>query len=526
MTEKLRVVVADDESFICNMLARIIRWDELGLTLAGTAHDGAELLEVIAAENPDIAVTDISMPKMDGLEVIRSVRESGGRCRFIIISGYQHYRYACNTLRYDVDDYLVKPVDETELNTALALIARSLRSTDDPAAARSERTRRAAFVEEGMYALRTEPRTIEELNAAWGLRLRPGVFRVAFTKLERSRQEEDVSSVVAKLRSVTESVLAPLCMELVCSESDEGVLALANYAPERAREVDHSLELLLEKARSVVGMFGGMGATVCAGEPETDAAQLARARLSVRDAEWARIFYGTGRVVSAGELPSVANEAVRLKREELLGEFTAAFRALDGDALRRSAESLFSFPMNVLRSRETREFIRTLLDTFLEVNRARLAAFDEPEHAVREMRRKLDNCTRVTEYIPAFQRVFTEEMERIRSFELARERGVLETLERQLAACGGTLPGLHSAAAAAGLEPEALRELLLRRTGGDYAAFAAEKRIEHAKAHLRAGRKPDRALAAELGFSGEREFKREFKRLVGVAPAQYARIFR
>ena len=188
MTERLRVVIADDEPFICNMLSRIIRWDELGLTLAGTAHDGEALLELIAAEKPDIAVTDISMPKMDGLEVIRSVRESGGRCRFIIISGYQHYRYACNTLHYDVDDYLVKPVDETELNGALALIARSLRGPAAPAAARSERTRRAAFVEEGMYALQSAPQPLGELHAAWQLRLRPGVFRVVFTKLERSRR--------------------------------------------------------------------------------------------------------------------------------------------------------------------------------------------------------------------------------------------------------------------------------------------------------------------------------------------------
>jgi two-component system response regulator YesN len=66
-----RVVLADDEQLICTLLTEIIRWDELGLELAGVAHTGRELWQEIVDKRPDIVITDICMPEMDGIELVR-----------------------------------------------------------------------------------------------------------------------------------------------------------------------------------------------------------------------------------------------------------------------------------------------------------------------------------------------------------------------------------------------------------------------------------------------------------------------
>ena len=68
--DRIRIVIADDEQNICEMLKRLIRFDDLGLELIGMVSNGEDLRNVIVKEKPDIVITDIHMPVMDGLEVI------------------------------------------------------------------------------------------------------------------------------------------------------------------------------------------------------------------------------------------------------------------------------------------------------------------------------------------------------------------------------------------------------------------------------------------------------------------------
>lgn len=97
----------------------MICWEELGLEFTGFAHNGQELLQKIQEHRPAIVITDISMPVMDGIELIRQTRYLNIPCRFIIVSGYKQFEYAHNALKYAVDDYILKPISETELNQAL-----------------------------------------------------------------------------------------------------------------------------------------------------------------------------------------------------------------------------------------------------------------------------------------------------------------------------------------------------------------------------------------------------------------------
>lgn len=108
MSEKLRVLIADDEPMVCVVVKKCIHWEELGLELAGVASDGQELMDLIKKEKPDIVITDISMPELSGLDLIENVRKEGAACRFIIISGYRQFEYARKALKNSVDDYLFR----------------------------------------------------------------------------------------------------------------------------------------------------------------------------------------------------------------------------------------------------------------------------------------------------------------------------------------------------------------------------------------------------------------------------------
>ena len=89
-----KVLIVDDEKRIGELIRSLIHWEELSLTCVGLKTDGEMAWETIREERPDIVITDIRMPVMSGLEMIRKTREEGIRVDFIVMSGYQEFEYA------------------------------------------------------------------------------------------------------------------------------------------------------------------------------------------------------------------------------------------------------------------------------------------------------------------------------------------------------------------------------------------------------------------------------------------------
>ena len=122
-----RVLIADDEHKVGLLIKRLIEWEPLELECVGLVRDGETAYERIVEEKPDIVITDIRMPGMSGLELIEKVTGMGLRPHFIVISGYKYFEYAQQAIKYGVEDYLLKPVDETELNEILRKICETER---------------------------------------------------------------------------------------------------------------------------------------------------------------------------------------------------------------------------------------------------------------------------------------------------------------------------------------------------------------------------------------------------------------
>ncbi|WP_339272401.1 response regulator [Paenibacillus sp. FSL W8-0426] len=116
----LKVLLVDDEMFVRKGMHELIDWHGLGMEIAGEAENGLEALDRAECLQPDVIITDIRMPVLDGLELIRSVVKSPNlEPVFIIISGYHDFKYAQQAIRYGVQDYILKPIDEEEMTATL-----------------------------------------------------------------------------------------------------------------------------------------------------------------------------------------------------------------------------------------------------------------------------------------------------------------------------------------------------------------------------------------------------------------------
>lgn len=112
---QFRAVLADDEISILKGLEDAVDWAALGIKVVALARNGKEALNAIIEHKPDVAVIDIKMPEISGLEVIQRIRDSGIQTDFIILSGYDDFSYAKEAIRYGAKAYLLKPLNNLEL---------------------------------------------------------------------------------------------------------------------------------------------------------------------------------------------------------------------------------------------------------------------------------------------------------------------------------------------------------------------------------------------------------------------------
>ncbi|RCW74782.1 response regulator transcription factor [Saliterribacillus persicus] len=118
------VFIVDDDVFVRKGIISLIDWEKCGFTVCGQADDGEDALLQIDHLQPDLVITDIRMPVLDGLGLIQGISKTMEKQPyFIIISGYNDFKYAQKALRFGVQDFILKPVDQEELETTLLKVA-------------------------------------------------------------------------------------------------------------------------------------------------------------------------------------------------------------------------------------------------------------------------------------------------------------------------------------------------------------------------------------------------------------------
>ncbi|MFW5629543.1 MAG: response regulator transcription factor [Acetivibrio ethanolgignens] len=123
----MKVLLVDDEMIAIKMLKKLIPWGELGLELMGYAKDGNEAYQMVLKEMPDIIITDIRMGNMDGLQLVERVFNLSKNVKILLTSAYADFDFAKEAIRLGCSDYILKPVDEDELEEALRKMIEDIR---------------------------------------------------------------------------------------------------------------------------------------------------------------------------------------------------------------------------------------------------------------------------------------------------------------------------------------------------------------------------------------------------------------
>ncbi len=116
----LKVLVVEDEEMIRKGIVLTVDWQNLGCSVVAEAANGIEALRACQQYDPDLIITDLKMPQMDGIEMLQQLRAQGSRAVVIILPAYNDFTYAQSALRLGAVDYLLKPFHDGELESAIA----------------------------------------------------------------------------------------------------------------------------------------------------------------------------------------------------------------------------------------------------------------------------------------------------------------------------------------------------------------------------------------------------------------------
>jgi two-component system response regulator YesN len=125
----LKVMIVDDEPWVLEGLRTMVDWEKFGFEVCGEALNGPDALRLIEEQKPDVVLTDINIPVFNGLELITRLNESMVKPpKFVVLSGYDDFQYARTALRQRVEQYLLKPVDEEEIEALLSRLSQLIQN--------------------------------------------------------------------------------------------------------------------------------------------------------------------------------------------------------------------------------------------------------------------------------------------------------------------------------------------------------------------------------------------------------------
>ncbi|MFD3262287.1 response regulator [Paenibacillus lentus] len=172
LNNRWKVLIADDEFIIREGIRESVDWEKLRLQVVAEAEDGEEALELAVYHQIDILLVDLNMPIMNGIELMKHVREELPDCKIVIITGHDEFTYAQTAIRLQVKDYILKPANPTQLEKVLCQVRDELEEeasqqqhlqTASRQISKSYPLLRERFCQEWMEGSMTEEEIVEQL---------------------------------------------------------------------------------------------------------------------------------------------------------------------------------------------------------------------------------------------------------------------------------------------------------------------------------------------------------------------------
>ncbi|OPH50694.1 DNA-binding response regulator [Paenibacillus ferrarius] len=332
-----KLLLVDDEEDVREGVVREVDWDAIGFEVVETAENGREALEMVERLQPDLVVTDIQMPFMNGLQLAEAIRERFPTIKLIILTGHDEFEYAQKAIKLHIDEYVLKPFSAQEVIHALlkvkAQIQKEVAHREDVQLLKEHYRKSMPVLKENFLATlmnRKLPRDeVYEKAANYGIDLSGNGYVVAVLSIDGMLIHEDdlenrselAKSVSLKysedqalkyfaLLNITEEIAEKHGLGLVFMHNDEVVVLGARESRDRDTALQETMKML-EEVRQNVEKYLKFTLTVGIGTVMNDVTKLS---YSYEDAVLAldyRLILGNNRIICIDDVEKRAVEKIR-----------------------------------------------------------------------------------------------------------------------------------------------------------------------------------------------------------------------
>ncbi len=303
--EPYRVLLVDDEEDIRVGIGRKMDWAGLGFALVGEAENGQEALELAEQLKPDVVLTDIKMPFMDGLELCQVLTQRLPATKFIIFSGFDDFEYAKQAIRMNVSEYILKPINAVELSNVLQTLKQQL---DSQRAERQDMETLRQRYRESLPVLRelffthlldgrVRPEQIAERAARYEIDLQGSAWIAALMHFEEGEEGRELLAFSVE-RLFQENFHLDGCHPRSFFYNDS-IALLASFSGElQIYAFTEELNRVCKLAKSYLGI----SLTVGVGEPCVSPGELHNSAIGAKNALDYRVLMGAGKAIYIGDL--------------------------------------------------------------------------------------------------------------------------------------------------------------------------------------------------------------------------------
>lgn len=532
----MQVVIIDDEPIICDLICRLVAWEKLGLKLAGVANDGIRGLELLRQHKPEIAIIDIRIPEIDGISLIRQTNELGLGTHFLVISGYKNFEYAQQALCLNVSNYLVKPINEKELNASLEKMCCGIRDTKSKSKyidnLQTQLTMQKRVIYDSLISCLCSDSwsysNIEEANSQLSLHLRRGMFRIFIIKLDMNYKERAQSKILFEyLEQIFSTAILKNCFEFGLHHPDDTrLIFFCNYPPESSVCVQNSLDATTTRALNYICAYNFCDITVgVSAETETDSlSTLSERYQEAMSAVEYRRQAGTHNIIYySSKMPLVVNScALDEKNTKRIG---AAIEALDPKKLACAIRDILSADDSICFGQRNFILAKGIVQFFFEFFDRLDVQYDNFDLARTKLMFFLDNEIHISqikkrlEYeLPSILNDYIESCLSWNNKYITIAKGYINE------GYSGSIT-LEEVAQSVHLNPVYFSTLFKSLTGTTFTNYLQEVRIEAAKNLFKTTQHNVKSVCRMVGYSDLNYFAQLFKKSTGVTPASYRRLY-
>jgi two-component system response regulator YesN len=534
-----KAIIADDESKLIQLIKLLGKWEELDIEIVDECLDGRTALESIKRNRPDFVLSDIKMPELDGLELIQEVRKNGIDCLFVLISGYRHFEYARSAISLNVVDYLLKPIDEEQLNATLERLCRQVRKKEADQANLSEldqlhKQKKEESLQsfwEHLTGSLTEDR-VSKTEMALSLPLFNEKYHTEFTKhfFQVVMISTNSSGVLQSDNSILQGQIDRLLEQITNEDiicyyrvNYRGGVLILNFDETEQKQVKENINVLYYSLRDLSEIYGQFRLNLGVGRTVGSVSELRRCYEEALAAEWGHLVTGQNGILEYSQVVSLKRfrpgdiytqeelnnlcDCVKYLRREELG---SAFQRIEERARRWNS----GYPGNM--ADVFFEMLGAIVKCLPESKRDRV----ESDCFYAYLDAKNFGQTMKLVYF-ALDKYVHDEMETAKQKAKKPIHEAVQFIQENYSRAISQ----EDVANFSNVSPAYLSKLFKAELGIGFNDYLTKVRLQAAEALLADSSMNIKDIAVAVGYPDEKYFSRIFKKNTGIKPTEYRKIY-